>query len=79
MHKVELGHVPQNHRDGQMFGHQVRAVDLARDLGQGDDILGTLLLEPQAVDVNVPDLGDALPIEDALGGCGIELQNDADV
>ena len=50
MHKVEFRHMPQNHRDGQVLGHQVRAVDLARDLGQRDDLLGTLLLEPQAID-----------------------------
>ena len=78
VHKVELRHVPQYHRDGQVLGHQVRAVDLARDLGQGDHLLGALLLEPQAINVNVADLGDALPVKDALGGRGIDLQDDAD-
>ncbi len=41
-------------------------------------ILGALLLKPQAVNVNVPDLGDALPVEDALGGRSVELKDDAD-
>ena len=78
MHKVELRHVPQDHRDGQVNGHQVRTVDLVRNLGQWDDLLGALLLEPQSLNVNVPDLGDALPVKNALGGSRVDLQPDAD-
>ena len=72
--KVELRHVLQDHRDGHVLGHQVRAVDLARDVGQGDDLLDALLLEPQALN-----LGDALPVKDALGGGRFELHTDADI
>ena len=40
VHKVELRHMPKDHRDDQVLCHQVRAVDLARDLGQWDTFLG---------------------------------------
>ena len=62
-----------------MLIDRVRAVALARDLGKWDDILGALLLAPQAVHVDVPHLGDPLAVEDDLGGSRIELEGDAKV
>ena len=79
MREVQLQHVPQDHVDGQVLRHEVHAVALAQDLGQGDDILGAMLLQPQAVHVDVPDLGDALPVEDAIGSGRIELEREAEV
>ena len=79
MREIQLQRVPQDHVDGHVLRHEVRAVALARDLGQRDALLGALLLEPQAVHVDVLDLCDPLLVEDALGGSRIELERDAEV
>ena len=79
MYELQLRHVPEYHHDGQELHRQVRTVDVARDIDQRNALLGALLLEPKAVDVNVPEFGDALPVEDALGGGRVDLEPDADV
>ncbi len=79
MLEVKLHHVPQDHVDRQVLGHQVCTVALTRDLCERDHFLGTLFLKPKAVHVDVTYLGYPLAVEDALGRRRVELEGNPDL
>ena len=62
-----------------MFRHEVGAIVLARNLREGHNFLRALLLEPEAVHIDVTYLGYLLAIEDALGSRSVEPKGNPDI
>ena len=57
--------------------HQIGRIVFARHFDQWDKLLGTLLLEQQAIDIDVSHLGQACSVKNSLGGRCVQREYDA--
>ena len=60
-----------------MFSHQITRVMLTGNLDEWNSSLNTLFLQPQTINIYVPDPSKSGSVKDSLGGCGIQLQYNA--
>ena len=63
----------------QVLGHKIGCVDVAQYLNQWYHFLCALFLEPQAVHIDVTDLRKSLPVQNAFGCRGVQLQSNPDI
>ena len=61
----------------EMFGHEVCVVEVTVNLGQIHEVPRGLLLEPEQVHIDVANLGEARPLQDALGCARVQQQGRA--
>ena len=64
----------QLHGGRDVLGQPVRAILRSDDLRDRDKILRELLLQPEHIHVFVPDFGNALPLQNAIGRRGVEVE-----
>ena len=63
----------------EVFGYKICSVDLSGYFDQGHKPLRRLLLNPKAVDIDMPNFGNSLSIQYSLGSCGVQAQSNIQV